>query len=217
MNRISIQKLWKLGRIDKIRNKEWERYKKRKASRLSNRNFTIIASSCTGTVMYFDLGLPYLSPTVNLLIEQHDFVKMVENLEWYMNSQIVELYGDEDYPTGLLNDIKIHFKHYDSFDQAVSKWEKRKKRINWDNLFIIGTSYNGDYGVIQRFDKLPYKNKVIFSPVRYPEFKSVYYVKAFKEKWGVTTDFKNQFLMRRYLDDFDYVAFLNGTPRCGKA
>lgn len=209
MNKIDIQELWKLRWIDKIRNKEWKAYKIRRASRLSNQNFTIIASNCNGTMMYFDLGLPYLSPTINLWIEQHDFIKMIENLEWYMNEPIVELHGEEDYPVGLLNDIKIYFRHYDSFDEAVSKWEERKKRIHWDNLFIVGDSWDGDYEVIQQFDRLPYKNKVIFSPVPYPEFKSVYYVEAFKEKWGVTTDFKNQFLKRRYLDDFDYVSFLN--------
>lgn len=143
-------------------------------------------------------------------LRQHDFIKMVENLEWYMHGQIVELYGEENYPVGFLNDIKIHFRHYDNFDEAVLKWEKRKKRINWDNLFIIGDSRNEDYEVIQRFDRLPYKNKVIFSLIPYPEFKSFFYVKAFKKKWGVMTDFKNQFLKRRYLDDFDYIAFLNG-------
>ena len=36
-------------------------------------------------------------------------------------------------------------------------------------------------------------------------------MKRFKEKGelGIITDFKNQLLKRRYLDDFDYVEFLN--------
>ena len=179
---------------------------------MSNQNVTILASNCNGTIMYHDLDLPYLSPTINLWFKDLDFVKMMENLEWYMNGQIIEVTDkEEDYPVGMLHDIKIYFRHYDSFDEAVSKWEERKKRIRWNNLFIVGSCWNGDYEVIQRFEQLPYKNKVIFSPIPYPEFQSVYYVKKFKRRWGVMTDFKDQFLKRRYLDDFDYVAFLNQT------
>ena len=212
MIRIDFHFWWKLYWVDKVRKKERRQFKKRRRSRLSNQNVTILASNCNGTIMYHDLDLPYLSPTINLWFKDLDFVKMMENLEWYMNGQIIEVTDkEEDYPVGMLHDIKIYFRHYDSFEEAVSKWEERKKRIRWNNLFIVGSCWNGDYEVIQRFEQLPYKNKVIFSPIPYPEFQSVYYVKKFKRRWGVMTDFKDQFLKRRYLDDFDYVAFLNQT------
>ena len=59
--------------------------------------------------MYYDLELPYLTPTVNLSVEMNDFVKMVRNLRWYMEQEMVEVEGGSICPVGMLGDIKIHF------------------------------------------------------------------------------------------------------------
>ena len=87
---------------DKIKNLEWKLYRERKRRALKNDHFSIISSNCSGTVIYSDLHLPYTSPTVNLSIGMNDFVKMLENLEWYMQQDIVELKGDYKYPAGNL-------------------------------------------------------------------------------------------------------------------
>ena len=187
-------------------------YCRRKKNRLKNKDFSIIASNCNGTFMYYDMRIRYLTPTVNLVIEMNDFVKLAENLEAYMGKEIVKLEGDVPYPTGMLDDIKIMFMHYPTFEEGVEKWNERKKRINWENLFIVGTEKDGcTYETIQRFDRLPYENKVIFTHIEYPEFSSAYYIEGFEERdeIGVLTNYKEQFWKRRYLDDFDYVNFLN--------
>lgn len=188
-------------------------YLKRKFLRLKNKNFTIIASNCNGTFVYYDLGHPFMSPTINLTIGMNDFVKMVENLEWYMGQELVEVAGEFDCPVGLLGDVKVNFVHYATFEEGGQKWNERKRRINWDNIFIVGTE-KGDctYETIKRFDQLPYKNKVILTHIEYPEIRSAYCIKGFEDQCelGTTTNFKDQFLRRRYLDDFDYVGFLNG-------
>lgn len=187
-------------------------YCRRKKNRLKNKDFSIIASNCNGTFMYYDMRIRYLTPTVNLVIEMNDFVKLAENLEAYMEKEIVKLESDVPYPTGMLDDIKIMFMHYPTFEEGVEKWNERKKRINWENLFIVGTEKDGcTYETIQRFDRLPYENKVIFTHIEYPEFSSAYYIQGFEERdeIGVLTNYKEQFWKRRYLDDFDYVNFLN--------
>lgn len=62
---------------------------------------------------------------------------------------------------------------------------KKEKRINWDNLFIMGIDGdNCTYDSIKKFDNLPYKNKVIFTNKSYPEFKSSYFIKGFEDKKG---------------------------------
>ena len=89
--------------------------------------------------------------------------------------------------------IKINFVHYESFDEGVSKWKQRKERINWDNLFIVGSEKDGcTYETIQRFERLPYENKVILTHVDYPEFKSAYYIKGFEDRdeMGTTINYK---------------------------
>ncbi len=187
-------------------------YCRRKKNRLKNKDFSIIASNCNGTFMYYDMRIRYLTPTVNLVIEMNDFVKLAENLEAYKEKEIVKLESDVPYPTGMLDDIKIMFMHYPTFEEGVEKWNERKKRINWENLFIVGTEKDGcTYETIQRFDRLPYENKVIFTHIEYPEFSSAYYIEGFEERdeIGVLTNYKEQFWKRRYLDDFDYVNFLN--------
>ena len=144
----------------------------------------------------------------------NDYVKMLENLHWYMEQPILPFEDNRfEFPTGMLGDIEIRFNHYKTFDEAVAKWEERKQRINWDNLFVLGIDGdNCSYETMQRFDRLPYQNKVIFTHIPYPEIASSYYIPGFEKDdgVGVLLYFKNQILVRRYLDDCDYVSFLNG-------
>lgn len=198
---------------ERVRCFEQRQYNKRKRKRLKSEDFTIISSNCNGSFMYYDMGLKYRSPTVNLSLGMDDFVKMVENLRWYMQQEIVEWKEEgQRFPLGMLGDLKINFVHYDTFAEGVEKWEERKKRINWDNIFIVGTARECSYDTIARFDRLPYENKVIFTNVEYPEFSSAFYIKGFEreKQLGVLIDYRKRLLRRRYLDDFDYVAFLNG-------
>ena len=197
-----------------IQRLEWRIYKEIKKLRLKNKNATIISSNCNGEFMYYDMKLKFLSPTINLSFEMNDYVKMLENLKWYMDQEIVE-YEDQrfDYPTGMLGDIEIRFNHYSTFEEAREKWNERKKRIDYNNLFIIGIDGdNCTYETLKKFDQLPYKHKVIFTHKPYPEFQSAYYIRGFEKDngVGVLINFKNQFFIRRYLDDFDYVSFLTG-------
>lgn len=197
-----------------IKDQEQILYKKRKRKRLDNLNFSIIASNCVGTIIYHDLDLPFLSPTINLTIEMDDFIRFAENLKWYMEQEIVELKGEKGCPAGMLGDVKINFVHYDTFEEGVRKWEERKERINWDNLLLIGSERDGcSYETLERFDRLPYENKVILTRVRYPEISSAYCREGFeaKEELGMVLNYKKQFFRRRYLDDFDYVAFINSS------
>lgn len=210
-----MKKMFRLF-FDILKETEWISYKKRKNRRLKNRDVSIISSNCSGAFMYYDLGMRYLSPTVNLSIEMNDFVKMVKDLKWYMEQELVELNEKSECPMGMLGDVKIYFIHYDSFKDAKTKWEERKKRINWDNIFIVGSEKDQcTYDTIKNFEQLPYKNKVIFTHKEYPEFSSAYCIKGFEEKeeLGVITNFKDQILKRRYLDDFNYVEFLNHMRR----
>lgn len=206
-----------------IQRLEWRLYKEIKKRRLKNKTATIISSNCNGEFIYYDMGLQFRTPTINLSFDMNDYIKFLENLSWYMEQEI-QPYNDSrfNYPTGMLGDIEIRFNHYKTFEEAVEKWNERKKRIDWNNIYIL--AIDGDnctYESMKRFDNLPYKNKVIFTHKVYPEIKSSYYIKGFENEKGVGVliSFKNKFFVRRYLDDFDYIAFLNsdGIKRKGKS
>lgn len=108
------------------------------------------------------------TPFINLLVSNSEFLKMVENLEYYMGispvyaGEEMDVSGTFHFPVGRLDDVRLYFNHYETFEEACQKWEHRKKRINWDNLFIEMCSC--DLAEVERFDMLPYENKICFVP-----------------------------------------------------
>ena len=203
-----------MSKMNLISRIEWRLYKELKRLRLKNRQPTIIASNCIGTFIYYDMKLRFNSPTINLSFDMNDYVRFLENLPWYLEQEVVPCEDNRfDYPCGMVEDVQIRFNHYKTFEEAADKWNERKQRIDWDNLFIIGI--DGDdctYESLRQFNALPYPNKVVFTHKPYPEFSSAYYLPGFEDMGGIgrTTDFKDQFLIRRYMDQFDYISFLNG-------
>lgn len=196
---------------------EYDRFLAKRRARLRRSDFSIICANCIGGVMYHDLGLEFLSPTVNLTISMPNLVKMAGNLKWYMEQPLTEQTTDEPYPVARLGEgddaVQVNFLHYDTFQDAREKWEERKRKINYDRLVLVGVEKQEcSYEILRRFDGLPWPNKLIFTHLPYPEFSSACYIKGFEHQseLGTLTNFKRQFLMRRYMDDFDYVSFLNG-------
>ena len=192
---------------------EWRLYKSRKIRKLKNKNPTIISSNCNGGIILHDLGLKFNTPTVNLLFEARDYIRFASDLDRYLSADLVEIETDKPYPVGLLADIKVYFMHYKSFDEAKEKWNERRKRVDRNNIFLMFTDKDGcTEDDLKAFDSLPYEHKVVFTHIPHPEIKSAYYIKGFENETevGILSDFKPGFFRRRYLDDFDYVSFLNG-------
>ena len=109
---------------------------------LKSDGFSIISQNCIGGVIYSDMKMQFLSPTINTFIPEPDFIKFVSNLEYYMNQDIVMSWAEE-YPVGLLDDVHVHFMHYDTCSEAKECWERRKKRIKWNKIFILATDRDG--------------------------------------------------------------------------
>ena len=126
---------------------------------------TLISQNCIGGVFYHDLGLRFLSPTINLFIKEPDFLRFVQNLAHYMDCEL-QMRWDEEYPVGTLDDIEIHFMHYDTCKEANELWDRRKRRINWDNIVVLATDRDGfDTAAFQQWQQLPYP-KVLFTAQR---------------------------------------------------
>lgn len=182
--------------------------------KLRNNNFTIISSNCLGGFIYHDLNHEFMSPTINLFLESNEFIKFVANMEKYLSAELIEIKDTSTpYPLAKLSDITIHFVHYSTFDDAKIKWDIRKERINFDNMFIIMTDRDGaNYNTLCSFEKLPYTNKIVFTHKKYPEFQSAHYIPGFENETSVGE--LNQYtnlLGKRYYDEFDYVQWLNSS------
>lgn len=123
---------------------------------------SIISQNCIGGVLYHDLGMQFLSPTVNLFIKEPDFVRFVLNLEHYLGCSLQMQWGGE-YPIGTLDDITIYFMHYDTCEEAKLAWERRTKRVDLDRILVLATDRNGfDDAVYEQWQQIPYP-KVLFT------------------------------------------------------
>ena len=123
---------------------------------------TIICSTCIGGMISHNLGLKFMSPTVNIWMIPSDLVKFVSDLDRYLNSDIV-FKESNDYPVGRIDDITVYFQHYTSEDEARNKWEERKKRIDRDNLYIITDENNLSESEIEKLEQVKCKRLVIFT------------------------------------------------------
>lgn len=184
-------------------------------ARLTNKDFSLIASNCNGSFMLKDLGLPFLSPFINLYLTPRNFIKYLSNIEHYLNAKLRFIIGREGrYPIGYLDDVEIHFFHYHSEEEAYNKWMERSKRLNLENFFVTMAERDGcRYQDLKNFDALPIKNKVVFTHRPYPEIASTFYIPGFeiKNEVGVLLDFSGVH-GERYYDHFDYVKWFNGIP-----
>lgn len=180
-----------------------------------NKDFTIISNNCWGGGVYEDLSLKYLTPTVGLFFYAPCYIRFLKNLKNYleypMEFKSTSFYqGDNDinYPIGILNgDVEIHFLHYKSEAEAATKWNERKKRINFDNLFISFSDRDlCTLHLAKEFDLLSYDNKVFFSAKQIPEVKSLIYLKEYQNQESIGDIYTNRW---HYRKAFNILKWLN--------
>ena len=175
---------------------------------------SVISANCVGAFILHDLNQPFNSPFVNLYLDPSDFVRYLQNITFYQAQTLQFIQTEKPYPVGLLGDLKVHFMHYHSKQEAREKWEARSQRLDLDNLFIMMTDKDGGKGAkyedLQTFDNLPYPNKVVFTHKPYPEFKSAFYIKGFENENEVGDLFTfSGWNGEKYYDQFDYVSWFN--------
>ncbi len=153
---------------------------KLRKSRINNDDFTIISNNCWGGAVYRRYGLPYNSPTVGLFFFAEDYVKFCGNLQHYMKQELQFISRNESrhkmqlistrydsVPIGRLDDIEIVFLHYKSQDEAKEKWNRRRERVNYNNLIFKFSKMNECTDTeISMFDRLQARKKFVFLPYK---------------------------------------------------
>lgn len=159
---------------------------------IKSRDFSIIASNCSGTLPYRFLDMPYTSPTIDLYFMAPDYIRFVKQLDYYLAQpltfisqsryQQAELVRQNsgNYPVGVLDDIEIHFMHYDNEADATAKWNRRKNRINKDKLIFAFTDRDlCTPALLKEFDSLPFENKFVFTANPHPDIQNSIQIKDF--------------------------------------
>lgn len=192
----------------------------RREHKLLNKDFTIISNNCWGGFVYQEYNLPYNTPTIGLLFFADDYIRFVSNLKHYIDVPLSFIKVEESkhykrlvktdacrympYPIGKIDDVEIVFLHYKSEQEAKEKWDRRKSRINWNNLLIKFNDQNDcTEEDIAKFNQLDYKNKICFTAKRYPQYSSCIQLPKYEGKPFVKDD------TRCYKSQIDITKTLN--------
>lgn len=138
-----------------------------------NRNFVIISNNCWGIDIYKTFEVSYNTPFVGVLTFGPDFVRLLERFDHYMSQELIFIKeskkegGPFNYPIAMLDDIEIHFYHYENEEEAITKWTRRLARMreikNKDNYFFkVCDRDDATKEDLIRFHQLPFKNKISF-------------------------------------------------------
>lgn len=148
---------------------------------LKESNISIISNNCWGGIAYKTLGMEARSPFKNLFVEDEDYIKLLTNLKYYMECKpifyqySVDVHSQEKYPILLLDDVKIHCNHEKEAETAIEKWNRRKEKLNWDNLFV--EMYTDNPEVEEAFQKLEgFSQRICFVPYM-PQYKDSFQLK----------------------------------------
>lgn len=169
--------------------------------RYKNRNLTVISNNCWAGRLYQYLDKPYLSPTAGLFFFADDYLKFITDLRYYLSLELEfisvneskhsELLNEKSRlaPIGRLGDIEIVFLHYETPDEAKEKWNRRKERINYDDILFKFSRMNGCTDEhVKFFAALPFNNKLLLNNNPEPEYDFEYYIEGYDGKDEIFND-----------------------------
>lgn len=195
----------------RVREKMNPYFAKSRQKRLEHTDFSIISNNCWGGHVYRYYGLPYSSPTIGLYIWADDYLKMLRNLKSYFSSELKFIKpeeskhfdflvkrGETNVPIALLDDVEIVFLHYISQEEVLEKWKRRVSKVNYKNLVVKFSDQNCcSDKLLQEFDYLKYKKKVVFTRTQRSDIKCSCYYKGYENEDAVSND---TVYFRKYLD-----------------
>lgn len=182
-------------------------------SKLTNTSPSCLCPNCIGGILFHDLRLQFRSPTVNLMMKQPDFVKFVLNIEHYLSLKL-DFYDKPGYtcPCARLGDITVHFTHYATAEEAAKKWDDRKKRIDWDNLFVFASERDSltREDILQLGD-LRCRGLVVFTAHSYPDIPYALQIPRYASDGEVGNILEKSWKdeSREYERYFDFVKWFN--------
>ena len=166
----------------------WSRY-----IRLLESEISILSNNCWGGIVCHTLGMECRSPFKNLALSAKDLLELLPNLQENVmeKPEFVEfrkeVHSGIRYPVMRLKNAYIHFNHDTSVEEALEKWNRRLKKINYNNLFV--EIYTEDRDVVEHFISLKTKKKACFVPrgfgIKDPNVYELEMLPGQKEFWEV--------------------------------
>ena len=203
-----------------IKHKLIKLFANKRQKKLKYHGFTIISNNCWGGMVYESFGLQKQSPTIGLFFMAEEYIRFLERFPEILFEELTfinpcdskyakHLSGDSrfgSYPIGVLGGIEICFLHYKSKEEASEKWKRRVKRVNLNRIiFKINDQNLCSLEILERFSKLPFEHKIIFSSKNI-NLSNLIWIKTAKKQQYVCASqepiiFKNYFNIINYIND----------------
>lgn len=205
----------------KIRNRKMQKLR----GKLGNQDFTMLTENCLAGIVYHDLGLQFRSPLINGEFSTEDYLKFLQRPKYYLQQELEfvpvddeilpTFYREVNCPVAKVDDLHFRFTHYHMSEEEIRAiWNKRKARVNWDNLWVVLCEKQGcSIEQMRQFEALPYAHKLILTCHHYPELKYAYQVLGFEELGYIDNLLKDMPGLfptaKKYYDQLDFVTWLN--------
>lgn len=141
---------------------------------------SIISNDCWGGQAYKYAGIPYNTPFVGLFMMAPCYISLLSDLQRHLQHSRFEFIPESRYeqanayrqqkqwmyPIGILNgEMEVHFMHFKTADEALTKWTQRSERVNFGNLAVkFDSAKDGaDPGSVSLFDELPFRKRLVVS------------------------------------------------------
>lgn len=193
--------------------------------KIKNKDFTIISQNCAGGIIYHKLGMRMDSPTINTVLEGENFVKFVENFEYYITLEPVKAKDSYvDVANNVvchyfsLGDITIKCFHEKTYEIAIEKWKRRIERVHQDNIFVIANTWDlqGKKELVDRICNCKYPSVVLSYGESYNQDNCIRFIgdEYYLDNNGVLKPdifhVGSKSCLSPFEKRFDFVSFLNG-------
>ena len=187
--------------------------------KVKNESFSILSNNCLAGVIYKELGLKSLTPTINMNCFGMDYIEFLSNYEYYC-SQEIRAYTTKEYienpnlyhnfvPRGIINDkITFYFTHYKNEDEGIAVWKKGTEQMNCQNVVALAALQSDEEAYA--FDKLPIKRKLGFY-YKNLGLDNVVYVDEWNDlnkRYHHAGDW-SAFVVHYFSNSFEYISHIN--------
>lgn len=135
-------------------------------------SYTIISDDCWAGQLEKQLGIAYTTPTVGLYIIGKDYISFIKNIHMPNALQLDFIESIENFPVAVTPFTKLYFMHFEDEKEALDKFSRRFKRIDYKNIF-----FKMDFGKpgvtekeIEEWNNMKLPNSVAFYPPSVTQF-----------------------------------------------
>lgn len=184
----------------------------------------LITNNCLAGYLYHDWKMQFLSPTINLQMDNDTFIRFCASLPGSLDWDFEEVKiqdqnfyrrfhrENDPFPVGRFQGGEVYFQHYRSFEEAVQCWDRRAERLKaWmsegNEINIVLTSDRIDDREYSEFMKLPYENKLILlrsEPTQRPNTMVMEHMKL-TDYWF---SYQHGFTIQRFYEQADFAGWV---------